>query len=208
MPEQQALVQGTQYWLVLSVAAILPILWTFTLALHFGRPYVIHYLQGLTLRFGGDVWWLSYVLMRDALMVLTLALSAIFLFPNLYLSADLGVPITAPVAALVLFWALLAKLTGDADDDPKTFRIVSVLLVIASALYIIPQIYGVEAADQVDSWNAIANLGGIPGSLVIGPDLTVPYAILNLSLLGFAATGAIIFVWFLRKTKFESAELA
>src|SRR5664280_216634 len=197
MPEQQALVQGTQYWLVLSVAAILPILWTFTLALHFGRPYVIHYLQSLTLRFGGDVWWLSYVLMRDALMV-----------PNLYLSADLGVPITAPLAALVLFWALLAKLTGDADDDPRTFRIVSVLLVIASALYIIPQIYGVEAADQVDSWNAIANLGGIPGALVIGPDLTVPYAILNLSLLGFAATGAVIFVWFLRKTKFESAELA
>jgi len=56
--------------------------------------------------------------------------------------------------------------------------------------------------------NAIANLGGIPGALVIGPDLTVPYAILNLSLLGFAATGAVIFVWFLRKTKFESAELA
>ncbi|HEX7496961.1 MAG TPA: hypothetical protein VF344_00645 [Candidatus Limnocylindrales bacterium] len=208
MPEQQALVQGTQYWLVLSVAAILPILWAFTLALHFGRPYVIRYLQGLTLRFGGDVWWLSYVLMRDALMVLTLALSAMFLFPNLYLSANLGVPITAPIAALVLFWALLAKLTGDADDDPKTFRIVSVLLVIASMLYIIPQIYGVEAADQVDSWNAIANLGGIPGALVIGPDLTVPYAILNLSLLGFAATGAVIFVWFLRKTKFESAELA
>ena len=208
MPEQQALVQGTQYWLVLSVAAILPILWAFTLALHFGRPYVIRYLQGLTLRFGGDVWWLSYVLMRDALMVLTLALSAMFLFPNLYLSAALGVPITAPVAALVLFWALLAKLTGDADDDPKTFRIVSVLLVIASMLYIIPQIYGVEAADQVDSWNAIANLGGIPGALVIGPDLTVPYAILNLSLAGFAATGAVIFVWFLRKTKFESAELA
>jgi hypothetical protein len=208
MPEQQALVQGTQYWVVLSVAAILPILWTFTLALHFGRPYVIRYLQGLTLRFGGDVWWLSYVLMRDALMVLTLALSAVFLFPNLYLSADLGVPITAPLAALVLFWALLAKLMGDSDDDPKTFRIVSVLLVIASMLYIIPQIYGVEAHDQAGSWNAIANLGGIPGALVIGSDLTIPYLILNLSLAGFAVTGGIIFVWFLRKTKFESAELA
>ena len=209
MPEQQALVQGTQYWLVLSVAAILPILWAFTLALHFGRPYVIRYLQGLTLRFGGDVWWLSYVLMRDALMVLTLALSAMFLFPNLYLSADLGVPITAPVAALVLFWALLAKLTGDADDDPKTFRIVSVLLVIASMLYIIPQIYGVEAADQVDAWNSVStSLGGIPAALVSGGNPDVSYPILNLSLLGFAATGAIVFLWFLRKSKFEPAEVA
>jgi hypothetical protein len=209
-PDQQtqALIQGTQYWLILSVAAVLPILWAFTLALHFARPYVVRYLQTLTLRFGGDVWWLSYVLIRDGLLVVTFALSAIFLFPNVYMSSDLQVPITAPIAALVLFWALLAKLTGDSDDDARTFRIVSVLLVVASMLYIIPQIYGVEAGDQVDSLNAIANLGGIPGALVSGVNPSVSYPILNLSLLGFAATGAVIFGWFLRKTKFEAADIA
>jgi hypothetical protein len=205
MSDQQALVQGTQYWLVLSVAAVLPILWAFTLSLHFARPYILRYLQGLTLRFGGDVWWLSYILIRDGLLVVTLALSAIFLFPNVYMSPDLGVPITAPLAALVLFWALLAKLTGDSDDDARTFRIVSILLVVASMLYIIPQIYGVEAGDQVDALNSIANLGGIPGALVSGSNPDVSYPILNLSLLGFAATGAVIFAWFLRKTKFEPA---
>ena len=205
MSDQQALVQGTQYWLVLSVAAVLPILWAFTLSLHFARPYVLRYLQGLTLRFGGDVWWLSYILIRDGLLVVTLALSAIFLFPNVYMSPDLGVPITAPLAALVLFWALLAKLTGDSDDDARSFRIVSILLVVASMLYIIPQIYGVEAGDQVDALNSIANLGGIPGALVSGSNPDVSYPILNLSLLGFAATGAVIFGWFLRKTKFEPA---
>ena len=203
MSDQQALVQGTQYWLVLSVAAVLPILWAFTLSLHFARPYILRYLQGLTLRFGGDVWWLSYILIRDGLLVVTLALSAIFLFPNVYMSPDLGVPITAPLAALVLFWALLAKLTGDSDDDARTFRIVSILLVVASMLYIIPQIYGVEAGDQVDAWNSIANLGWIPGALVSGASPATSYPILNISLLGFAATGAVIFVWFMRKTKFE-----
>jgi hypothetical protein len=206
MTDQQALVQGTQYWLILSVAAVLPILWAFTLSLHFARPYVLRYLSGLTLRFGGDVWWLSYILIRDGLLVVTFALSTLFLFPNLYLSADLGVPITAPIAALVLFWALLAKLTGDSDDDPRTFRIVSLLLVAASMLYIIPQVYGVEAGDQVDSLNSIANLGGIPAALVSGSNPDLSYPILNLSLLGFAITGTIIFVWFLRKTKFEPAE--
>jgi hypothetical protein len=205
MSDQQALVQGTQYWLVLSVAAVLPILWAFTLSLHFARPYILRYLQGLTLRFGGDVWWLSYILIRDGLLVVTLALSAIFLFPNVYMSPDLGVPITAPLAALVLFWALLAKLTGDSDDDARSFRIVSILLVVASMLYIIPQIYGVEAGDQVNALNSIANLGGIPGALVSGSNPDVSYPILNLSLLGFAATGAVIFGWFLRKTKFEPA---
>ena len=209
MDETQALVTGSQYWLILSVAAVLPILWAFTLALHFARPYIVRYLQGLTLRFGGDVWWLSYILIRDGLLVVTFALSAVFLFPNVYMSADLGVPITAPFAALVLFWALLAKLTGDSDDDPRTFRIVSVLLVIASMLYIIPQVYGVEAGDQVDSLNSIStSLGGIPAALVSGSNPDVSYPILNLSLLGFALTGAIIFVWFMRKMKFEPAEIA
>jgi len=208
MDQQAALVQGTQYWVILSVAAVLPILWAFTLSLHFARPYVVRYLQGLTLRFGGDVWWLSYILIRDGLLVVTFALSAIFLFPNIYMSADLAVPITAPLAALVLFWALLAKLTGDADDDAKTFRIVSALLVVASMLYIIPQIYGVEAGDQVDSLNSIAGLGGIPNALVSGSNPSLSYPILNLSLLGFAATGAVIFLWFMSKTKFEPAEIA
>ena len=211
MPDQQtqALVQGSQYWMILSIAAILPILWAFTLSLHFARPYILRCLQGLTLRFGGDVWWLSYILIRDGLLVVTFALSAIFLFPNVYMSADLGVPITAPLAALVLFWALLAKLTGDSDDDPRAFRIVSVLLVIASMLYILPQIYGVEAGGEVDSLNSIStSLGGIPAALISGSNPDVSYPILNLSLLGFAATGAVIFLWFLRKSKLEPAEVA
>ena len=89
-----------------------------------------------------------------------------------------------------------------------TFRIVSLLLVAASMLYIIPQVYGVEAGDQVDSLNSIANLGGIPGALVSGSNPSLSYPILNLSLLGFAVTGAVIFVWFLRKTKFEPADIA
>jgi hypothetical protein len=209
MSDQQSLVQGTQYWVLLSVAAVLPILWAFTLSLHFARPYIVRYLQTLTLRFGGDVWWLSYILIRDGLLVVTFALSVVFLFPNVYMSADLGVPITAPLAALVLFWALLAKLTGDSDDDARTFRIVSILLVVASMLYIIPQVYGVEAGDQVDALNSIStSLGGIPGALVSGSNPSLSYPILNLSLAGFAATGAVIFAWFLRKTKFEPADIA
>ncbi len=78
-----ALTTGASGWLALSIAAVVPILWAFTLAMHFARPYVVRFLQRLTLRFGGDVWWLSYVLIRDGLMVITFGLSLIFLFPNL-----------------------------------------------------------------------------------------------------------------------------
>ena len=91
-----ALTNGAAGWLVLSVAAVLPMVWTFTLVMHFARPTIMRFLQSLTLRFGGDVWWLSYVLFRDALLVITLGLSMLFFMPNLYFVQ--GLPITAPVS--------------------------------------------------------------------------------------------------------------
>jgi hypothetical protein len=183
-----ALTTGASGWLVLSTAAILPILWAFTLSMHFARPYVVRFLQRLTLRFGGDVWWLSYVLIRDGLMVITFGLSLIFLMPNLYLK--LGMPITAPIATVVLMWALLVKLLRDADDDPSAFRIVSALLVIASVLYIVPQVYGLEAADQ-------DYLGGIPGALTSTTNLPLARVILwgSIALIGITSGG--LFVRFL-----------
>ena len=185
-----ALTTGASGWLVLSVAAVLPILWAFTLSLHFARPYVLRFLQGLTLRFGGDVWWLSYVLFRDALLVITLGLSTIFFMPNLYLST--GLPITAPIAALVLFWATVVKLIRDVDDDPAAFRLFSVLLVIASALYIVPQVYGMEAADQ-------AYLGDLPNAMISIGNLALARAILWGSLGLFALTGLAVFVRFMMR---------
>ena len=183
-----ALTTGASAWLVLSVAAVLPILWAFTLTVHFARPYIVRFLRTLTLRFGGDVWWLSYVLLRDALIVVTLGLSMIFLMPNLYLKV--GLPITAPLAAVVLFWALLVKLVRDADDDPAAFRLVSLLLVVASVLYIVPQVYGMEAADQT-------YLGDLPAALISSSNLALARPILWISLALFAGSGAAVFVRFL-----------
>jgi hypothetical protein len=183
-----ALTSGASGWLVLSVAAILPILWAFTLVLHFARPYVVRFLGGLTLRFGGDVWWLSYALFLDALLVITLGLSMILLMPNLYLKV--GLPITAPIAAVVLFWALVVKLMRDTDDDPAAFRVLSLFLVVASILYIVPQVYGMEAADQ-------AYLGSIPNALISSENLGLARPILWISLLLFAGTGGALFTRFL-----------
>ncbi|MFI5261291.1 MAG: hypothetical protein ACHQZR_01900 [Candidatus Limnocylindrales bacterium] len=201
-----ALVTGGQAWLVLSIAAVLPILWAFALSMHFARPYVLRFLGTLTLRFGGDVWWLSYVLIRDALMLITLSLSVVFLMPNLYIG--LGMPITAPLATVVLFWALVVKLLSDSDDDPRAFTWVSSLLVAASALYIVPQIYGLEAADQVDRLDSFAGLGGIPAALSASTDAGVnplAWPILIGSLILFALTGAFLFVRFLARLGDEPA---
>lgn len=192
-----ALVTGGQAWLVLSISAVLPMLWTFTLILHFSRPYMLRFLRTLTLRFGGDIWWLGYVLFRDALMVITLVLSVTFLFPNLYIG--LGLPLTAPLATVLLFWALSVKFLRDADDDPRAFRLVSILLVVASVLYIVPQIYGLEAADQVDRFSSLG-LGWLPGALSAQTEEGVnalAWPILAVSLVLVALTGAALFTRFL-----------
>ena len=183
-----AIANGGSSWMVLSIAAVLPIIWAFTLSLHFARPYALRFLQSLTLRFGGDVWWLSYVLFRDALLVITLSLSMVFLFPNVYLRGD-GLGITAPLATVVLFWATLVKLLRDPDDSPSDFRLQSILLVVAYALYIIPQVYGMEAADQ--------NLGDWSAALISVNNLELARGILWVSFLLVGITGGIVFVRFL-----------
>jgi hypothetical protein len=119
--------------------------------------------------------------------------------PNLYIG--LGLPLTGPLAVVVLLWALVVKLVRDADDDPAAFRLVSVLLVIASVLYIVPQIYGLEAADQVD-WLNQYGLGWIPGALTAAsgdPPVVnaLAWPILDLSLALFGLTAAAVFVRFL-----------
>jgi hypothetical protein len=180
-----ALTNGAAGWLVLSVAAVLPMIWTFTLVLHFARPTIMRFLQSLTLRFGGDVWWLSYVLFRDALLVITLGLSMLFFMPNLYFVQ--GLPITAPLSVVILFWALCIKIIRDPDEDFVAFRWVSILLVVASILYIVPQIYGLEAADQ-------SYLGDIPSLLTSSTNLVVARPIFWVSLGLFGITAAGMFV--------------
>lgn len=141
-----ALVHGGAQWLVATIVAFLPALWTMTLMLHLGRPYVLRTLRRCGLRLGADVWWMSYLLMRDAVLLLTFALSWVFFMPNVVKANDL--PITGSLAALFLLLALAVKLSHRVDDDVQAYRFATAFLVIGSILYYIPQIFAIEAADQ------------------------------------------------------------
>ncbi len=184
-----SLVNGGKEWLVLTIAALMPTFWALTLIFQFARPYIVRVLRGLTLRFGADVWWLSYVLIRDALMLVTFAIATILILPGLYIATPL--PLLAPISSLLLFWALVLKLFGDADDDARTFRAVSLLLVAAATFYFATLFFGVEATDQ-------AYLGEIPAFLVSATNPGWAWPILLVALAGYAATGSYIFWRFVR----------
>jgi hypothetical protein len=142
----QALVQGGAQWMISTIVAFLPALWTMTLMLHLGRPYVLRTLRRCGLRLGADVWWMSYLLMRDAVLLMTFALSWIFFNPNIV--AGSALPITGPLAALALLLALAVKLSRRVDDDVTAYRWTTVFLVIGATLYYGPQVFAVEAASQ------------------------------------------------------------
>jgi hypothetical protein len=180
----KAFVEGGQQWLVSTIAAFMPALWAFTLMLHLARPYVLRTLAKLSLRFGADVWWLTYVLVRDAVTILTFGLSLIFLMPNLILTFDL--PLTAPLATLFLFWALYVKLLYDADDRFGAYRLVTVLLVIGATFYFVPQTLGIEANSQDYMASLVSFFDSGKNTAWAGPILIV-------SLIGCAATAGAIF---------------
>ncbi|HLJ33242.1 MAG TPA: hypothetical protein VKU38_06310 [Ktedonobacteraceae bacterium] len=142
----QALVQGGAQWLVSTIVAFLPVLWTMALILHLGRPYVLRTLRRCGLRLGADVWWMSYLLMRDGVMLITFALSWIFFEPNIVVNSAL--PLTGPLAALALLLALAVKLSRRVDDDVNAYRLATVFLVVGATLYYGPQVFAVEATSQ------------------------------------------------------------
>ncbi len=141
-----ALVQGGSSWLIATIVAFLPALWTMTLMFHLGRPYVLRTLRRCGLRLGADIWWMSYLIIRDALLLITFALSFIFFNPNLVV--NMAFPITAPLATLCLLLTLAVKLSRRVDDDVNAYRLATVFLVLGASLYYIPLVFSVEAASQ------------------------------------------------------------
>lgn len=181
----QALVQGGAQWLVATIVAFLPVLWTMALILHLGRPYVVRTLRRCGLRLGADVWWMSYLLMRDAVLLLTFGLSWIFFAPNIVTTAAL--PITGPLAALCLLLALAVKLARRVDDDVRAYRLSTAFLVLGATLYYFPQVFAVEAASQ-------EHLAWFAEHLTSNANVPTALGIMWVSLAGVALVAAWLFV--------------
>lgn len=179
-----AIIIGGRQWVVSTIAAMLPSLWVITIILHLARPYVLRTVRKLSLRFGADVWWLGYVLVRDGVMLTTFALSLVFLFPNLDLT--IALPLTAPFAGLLMFASLYVKLLYDSDDDFQSYRVATILLAVGAAFYLIPQIFAIESASQ--GWLAsVANfLTSTTNTGWVGP-------IVITALVGYGLIGGLIF---------------
>ncbi len=180
-----SLVQGVSQWLISTVVAFLPVLWTMALMFHLGRPYILRTLRRAGLRLGADVWWMSYLLIRDALLLITFALGWIFFAPNIIVNQAL--PITGPIAELCLLLALAVKLTRRVDDDVNAYRLSTVFLVLGATLYYGPLVFAVEATSQT-------YLAGFGAAFTSNSNPTPALWIMWLSLLGVVLVTGWLFV--------------
>jgi len=175
--------------LVATIVAFLPALWTASLILHLGRPYILRTLRRMGLRFGADIWWMTYLLLRDGVLFITLGVSLIYFQPNLVKNFDL--PITGPLAALFLLLALVVRLWRRIDDDRGAYRLSTILLVIGATLYYVPLVFAIEGADQ-------SYLAGFAEKFTSSSNSTAALVIMWVSLIGIIIVAGAVFVWAMR----------
>lgn len=180
-----SLVQGGSSWLISTIVAFLPVLWTMALMMHLGRPYILRTLRRSGLRLGADIWWMSYVLIRDGVLLITLGLSWFYFEPNIV--ANSALPITGPLATLCLLLALAVKLTRRMDDDVNAYRLTTVFLVLGATLYYGPLVFAVEATSQ-------SYLAGFVNAFTSNTNVTAALWIMWISLAGVALVALYLFV--------------
>ena len=180
-----SLVQGGSSWLISTIVAFLPVLWTMALMLHLGRPYVLRTLRRCGLRLGADIWWMSYLLMRDAVLLITFGLSWFYFEPNIV--ASMALPITGSLAALCLLLSLAVKLSRRVDDDVRAYRLSTLFLVIGATLYYGPLVFAVEATSQ-------SSLSGFGQAFTSNSNPTVALVLMWISLAGVGLVAAWLFV--------------
>lgn len=181
-----AFVRGGEGFLEGTVAAALPLLWLLIVALHLARPYMVRTTQKFSLRLGADIWWVLYIGIRDLLLAIVAILSFMYLFPDVLLADSL--PIGGSLATAAIFGVLLVKLVADTDDDPRAFKLVSTLLGIGSALYLVPTVLGVQLT-SVPGWSNVAK------ALTTNTDPGLAVAFCWISVAAIAVMG-LVAVWY------------
>lgn len=182
---------GFRDFIVGTLVAAMPMLWIATLVFYLMRPYAIRTLRKLSLRFGADVFWLTYVLLRDGTLIATFLVSLIFFYPNLLYGDPL--PVTATLSAVLVLWVLLVKLVRDPDENPAEYQLTAILLTIGSMLYLVPMVFSIEAGSQ-------SHLSGVANFLASNTNFELAIALFYISAALIVATAAYIFGYVIKQS--------
>jgi hypothetical protein len=142
---QGDLVSGGSIWLETTIAVAMVFVTAMAFSLQIARGYFLRTLEKFTLRLGADIWWLTYVLIRDGLIFFSFIMGLMVFFPGTFQDYPLAVPFM-PVSVVLFGLALVTKLYFDADENRNVFRFVTVLVFIGTALWIFGTLFVTETA--------------------------------------------------------------
>ncbi len=131
-----------------TVIVILTMLTVLALSIQIARRYFIRILRKFTLRFAADIWWLIYVLLRDASIFLVVFLGVMLFWPGIYQDFPIAVPFM-PLAVDMFAIALVLMLVKDTEDNSFYNSVVSILVIVGSVLYLFGTIFVTESAVQL-----------------------------------------------------------
>ncbi len=156
---QGELVSGGSIWLETTIAVAMVFVTAMAFSLQIARGYFLRILDKFTLRLGADIWWLAYVLIRDALIFLSFVMGLMVFFPGTFQDYPMAVPFM-PLSVVFFGAALITKLYFDADENRTAFRVVTVLVGAGAALWIFGTMFVTETPLALATLPAGVSLNG------------------------------------------------
>lgn len=102
-----------------------------TFVLHAGRGYFERTVRQLQAKMAEEMWWVTYLLARDASLFLAVLIGFLTLNPDIMADIKIGVPFV-PVATVLMVWAGLLKLTSRGPGDRAAQRWAATLVTLAA----------------------------------------------------------------------------
>jgi hypothetical protein len=141
---QGDLVSGGSIWLETTIAVALAFVAAMAFCLQVARGYFIRVLNKFTLRLGADIWWVAYVLIRDALIFISFIMGLLVFFPGTFLDYPIAVPFM-PLSVVLFGLALITKLYFDADDNRNAYMAVTGFVAAGALLWIFGTVFITES---------------------------------------------------------------
>ncbi len=137
------IVTAGSVWMESTIAIAMVFVTAMAFSLQIARGYFLRVLNKFTLRLGADIWWLAYVLIRDALIFMSFIMGLMVFFPGTFLDYPIAVPFM-PASVILFGLALVTKLYFDADDNRNAFRAVTIFVFSGALLWIFGTIFITE----------------------------------------------------------------
>ncbi len=183
-----------------TVVVLLTMLTVLALSIQIARKYFIRILRKFTLRLAADIWWLIYVILRDASIFLVVFLGQLLFWPGIYQDFPIAMPF-APLAIDLFAIALVLMLVVDTEDNSFYNSLVSIFVIIGSLLYLGGIIFVTESAVQLAKLppTVATNTGNIWGfayqyfNSMNNPTLSIYTFYVSITILGICGLIAIVY---------------